>query len=190
MHINHLELLAVLKMLQAKHRSLRGASVLCLVDNTTAVSYISKQGGTRSQEMTGTCRRIFAISEDNSITLLAKHIKGSLNVLVNFLSIPDTVIKTEWSLSREKYLWVCAQSPWGAPTIDLFANRFNRQTERLFSPCPDDQSVVTDALVANWPFEVLYAFPPPTLMSEVVCKIMQEKPERLVLVAPDWPNVQ
>ena len=189
LHINHRELLAVLKALREKTTVLRDRVVLFLIDNTTTVAYILKQGGTRSPGMTETCREIFRLAADNSISLLAKHIKGSLNVLADFLSRPDCVVKTEWSLSQENFMWVCAQSPWGPPTIDLFANRFNHQLDRYFSPCPDEQAVATDALVASWPFEVTYAFPPTTLMSEVVQKLQQERPERLVLVAPDWPNV-
>ena len=189
LHINHRELLAVLKNLREKLTVLRDRVVLFLIDNTTTVAYILKQGGTRLSGMTETCRDIFRLSADNSISLHAKHIKGSLNVLADFLSRPDCVVKTEWSLSLENFLWVCNQSPWGPPTVDLFENRFNHQLDRYFSPCPDVQALAIDALVASWPFEVTYAFPPTTLMSEVVQKIQQERPERLILVAPDWPNV-
>ena len=174
LHINHRELLAVLKALREKTTVLRDRVVLFLIDNTTTVAYILKQGGTRSPGMTETCREIFHLAADNSISLLAKHIKGSLNVLADYLSRPDCVVKTEWSLSQENFMWVCAQSPWGPPTIDLFANRFNHQLDRYFSPCPDEQAVATDALVASWPFEVTYAFPPTTLMSEVVQKLQQK----------------
>ena len=188
LHINHKELLVILKVLEAKYRSLRNLNVLFLMDNTTAVSYILKQGGTHSPNLTRSVRRIFYIATENSITLNAKHLRGDLNVLADMLSRPNTILKTEWMLSEENFLWVCNQSPWGAPTTDLFANKFNSQLPRYMSPCPDENAVAIDALVAHWPREVLYCFPPTTIMEEVIRKIQQERPEKLLLVAPNWPN--
>ena len=188
LHINHKELLAVLKTLELKAPSLANSTVLFLIDNTTTVSYISKQGGTRSLKMTRTVKKIYSLASRHNVFLKSVHVKGTLNVLADMLSRPEVALKTEWSLSRDSFLWVCDQSPWGAPTVDLFANRWNKQLDRYFSPCHDELALATDALVASWPFEVLFAFPPTTIMSEVVTKIIQERPERLLLVAPNWPN--
>jgi hypothetical protein len=178
-------LLVVLKVLQAKSQVLRGLVVMFLVDNTTAVAYLTKQGGTRSARMTDTVRSVLGHAARNAITVHAKHLRGSLNALVDVLSRPDAVVKTEWRLSDDNFLWICENSPWGAPTIDLFANRFNKQLDRYMSPCPDEEAVAVDALVQRWPREVLYAFPPTTIMEQGVGKVHQERPQRLLLVAPD-----
>jgi hypothetical protein len=188
LHTNHKELLVVLKVLLAKSQVLRGLVLMFLVDNTTAVAYLMKQGGTRSARMTETVRAILGLADRSSITVHAKHLRGSLNALADMLSRPDEVLKTEWRLSDDNFLWICEQSPWGAPTIDLFANRFNKQLDRYMSPCPDEEAVAVDALIQRWPQEVLYAFPPTTIMEQVVGKVHQERPQRLLLVAPDWPS--
>ena len=83
--------------------------------------------------------------------------------------------------------WVSSRSPWGPPTIDLFANKFNTQLPRYFSPCPDMHAVSVDALLSPWPREVCYAFPPITLLQQVCVKLLQERPTTLLLVAPVSP---
>ena len=103
LHINHKELLAVLKTLQSKAHSLKGLTVLFVMDNTTSVSYILKQGGTRSRQMTRTVKEVFSIAADHDIFLKSVHIKGSLNVLADMLSRPEVALKTEWSLSEENF---------------------------------------------------------------------------------------
>ena len=60
----------------------------------------------------------------------------------------------------------------------------NFQLSRYMSPCPDKEALAIDALSAPWPKEVLYAFPPPTILDRVLIKIHQERPQRLLLVAP------
>ena len=75
----------------------------------------------------------------------------------------------------------------GRPTLELFGNRLNRHLPRYVSPCADGQAFAVDALVCTWPSEVLYAFPPFTIMDRVLLKILQERPQRLLLVAPLRP---
>ena len=94
------------------------------------------------------------------------------------------VLKTEWRLGERTFQWVCSRSHFGAPTVDLFANMKNFQLSRYMSPCPDKEAVAIDALTAPWPSEMLYAFPPPTILDRVLIKLHQERPQRLVLVAP------
>ena len=127
------------------------------------------------------------LAESLDVVLQAAHIRGEHNVLADIFSRQLTALRTEWRLGRSTFQWVSRMSPWGPPTIDLFANRFNSQLPRYMSPCPDSRAVSTDALISPWPQEVCYAFPPTTILQLVCVKILQERPRTLLLVAPIAP---
>ena len=44
-----------------------------------------------------------------------------------------------------------SRSPWGGPSIDLFAERWNHLLPRYGSPRPDEQAALIDAMEATWP---------------------------------------
>ena len=94
-----------------------------------------------------------------------------MNVLADMLSRAGQVLKNEWRLGNRAFLWACSRSLFGAPTVDLFANMKNFQLSRYMSPCPDKEELAINALSAPWPKEVLYAFPPPTILGRVLIKI-------------------
>ena len=62
----------------------RNVSVFC--DNSTAVSYLRKEGGTRSPFLNSLTQEILRWAESLSIRLLPQFIPGSLNVLADSLS--------------------------------------------------------------------------------------------------------
>ena len=170
-HINHKELLAVLFTLQNWGESFRGKAVHFWLDNRTAVAYLSKQGGTLSTSMTQTAIDIYSVCDLCEISLSATYIPGSLNVIADMASRQGQILKTEWQLSEDTFQWVCQNSRWGTPTLDLFANKYNHLLSRYGSPCPDQQAALVDALTAPWPEEILYAFQLATIMNKVVVKI-------------------
>ena len=104
------------------------------------------------------------------------------------LSRQDVLLKNEWRLAPNTFKWVCDNSPWGSPEVDLFANRLNTQLPLFFSPCQDKEALGVDALLCPWPNRVCYAFPPTTILDKVATKILLESPQQLLLVAPWWPN--
>ena len=161
-------------MLTQKGASLSGSVVRLLSDNVSVVFYINKQGGTHSRRLATVAERVLRLAEFFHVTLQAAHIRGEHNVLADILSRRRTVLKTEWRLGTAAFEWVSSRSPWGPPTIDLFANKFNTQLPRYFSPCPDMQAVSVDALLSPWPREVCYAFPPITLLQQVCVKLLQD----------------
>ena len=183
-HINVLELLAVLKALALWGSVWQGKSVRFLMDNRTAVSYVSKQGGTRSKSSNIIAESIFLMADEFHLTLSAAYLPGEQNVLADMLSRSRQVLKNEWALSPSTFRWVCSRSPFGPPTVDLFANRWNHRLPRFFSPCPEPSAVGIDALSAPWPQETLFAFPPATILDRFLIKAQQERPQALLLVAP------
>ena len=186
-HINHKELLAVLFTLQKWAGYFAGKATQFWLDNRTAVAYISKQGGTLSTSMTQTTSDIYSLCDSYEISLSATYIPGSLNAVADMASRQGQILKTEWQLSRDTFHWICQNSKWGTPTLDLFANRHNHLLNRYGSPCPDNNAVLVNALTASWPTgEILYGFPPTTILDKVTVKIQQERPRHLLLIAPKF----
>ena len=186
-HINVLEMRAILLALQHWSASCQGRTVLICCDNLSCVYYINKQGGTRSPFMMCETSAVLALAESLCLTLSAVHVRGELNVLADMLSRRHAILRNEWRLATHTFQWLCDASAWGRPTLELFGNRLNRHLPRYVSPCADGQAFAVDALVCTWPSEVLYAFPPFTIMDRVLLKILQERPQRLLLVAPLRP---
>ena len=187
-HINVLEMKAVWLALMYWSSKLQGEVASLRIDNLSVVYYINKQGGTRSVALMREAFKVLRLAQSLNVTLLASHIKGELNVLADLLSRSEVVLKTEWRLDDASFRWLKEKSPWGEPSLELFANRLNRHLDRFVSPCDDDLAVATDALVCNWPDEVCYAFPPTVILDRVIMKLQQERPRRLLLVAPWLPR--
>ena len=158
-HINWLELRTVLTALQLLQFRLRNKPVLFLIDNSTAVSHLRKQGGTRSRSLLKLTTRILRLAHELGIQILPRRITGQLNVLAVLASRSGQIVPSEWALSPQAFQWVVSQSPWGHPQVDLFANAMNHRLPRYFSPCPDPEALAIDALRSDWPGEILYAFP-------------------------------
>ncbi|MDJ0933744.1 MAG: hypothetical protein QNJ43_26440 [Breoghania sp.] len=184
--INALELLAVLRALQADPPFWKGKQILVASDNTTAVSYINRQGGTHSMILMDITQDLFALVLDLEMTIRARHIPGRLNRTADLLSRADQVVNTEWTLNRQvaAQLWTV----WGKPTIDLMATELTHQLPTYISPYPDPQAFAVDAMSCAWHGMDAYLFPPWPMLAEVLTKIATESQCLVTLVAPRWPN--
>ena len=187
LHINFLELKAVLLALKSFEHRCREQIVLIVTDNTTVVSYINKEGGMRSGSLCALLWRLLSWCHLRKMVLRVRHIPGCLNVIADKLSRHNQVIQTEWSLSPQVFHLLC--SKWDRPQIDLFATRFNHRLPKFVSPVPDPAAWAVDALSLSWGNLDVYAFPPATLLSQVVSKLMDQGCHRMILIAPGWPNM-
>ena len=111
-------------------RKLMGLTVLAASDNSTVVSYINKQGGTRSIQLCRLTKKLLLMCQANQIVLRARHIPGKLNVLADILSRPSQLSGTEWSVHPSVFRALTRE--WGIPLLDLFATRWNH---KLPLPC-------------------------------------------------------
>ena len=179
LHINYLELKAVLLALKEFTDLCTGQIVLVATDNTTVVSYINKEGGMRSGPLCALLWRILTWCSQRQVTLKARHIPGRLNVIADKLSRLGRTIQTEWSLLPEVFQTLCQR--WHQPQIDLFATRFNHKLPQFVSPVPDSLAVAVDLDA--------YAFPPTAILGKVVEKLVHSPCKRLILIAPGWPNM-
>ena len=74
LHINVLELKAVLFSLQKLHSLCQGKDVLIVTDNSSVVAYINKQGGTRSAQMYALLWRLMTWCTHHQVSIKARHI--------------------------------------------------------------------------------------------------------------------
>ena len=100
LHINVLEMNAVLLGVETFLRHERDITLKILSDNCTTVSYINKMGGTKSMKcnMLAT-RELWRWAEERKIWLIASYIPGRLNVEADFESRHFSG-DTEWSLNE------------------------------------------------------------------------------------------
>ena len=183
--INTRELLAVQEGLHHFLPSLTGMAVLIFCDNSTAVSYLRKEGGTRSPFLNTRAQEILRWAESHSIRLLPQFIPGSLNVLADSLSRPHQLPHTEWSLHPEVFRSLSRLWP---VQIDLFATSANRQCSVFFSPFRDPLAAGTDAFLQCWDGLQAYAFPPWSILPKVLAKLRVSPGLELTLIAPYWPQ--
>ena len=107
-HINVLELRAATLALKAllKHRLPVPKHVHLRLDNTTAVAYINKQGGTHSPALTAQALELWAVTLEAGVSVIAQHIPGIQNGVADTASRgPDS--RTEWTLDKQIFQSIC-----------------------------------------------------------------------------------
>ena len=157
-HINVLELEAIWLGLCAFADTLHNATVAIMCDNTSAIAYVQKQGGTKSSEMNDLARQLCLWAEQQSMTLVPRHLPGHLNVVADQLSRRGQVIPSEWSLNQSIVDMVF--KTWGRPHVDLFALNSNKKLQTYFSPIWEKECWKVDCLVHSWEGMYAYAYPP------------------------------
>ena len=182
-HINVLELKAALLTLKSLCRSDKNIHIRLHMDNTTAVACVNKCGSTKPSLLQVT-KDIFKWAGDRSLTLTACHIPGKLNVDADRASRTLNV-DTEWMLKPSIFKKICRY--FGKPKIDLFASVLNAQLPKYASWKPDPSATYIDCFMMNWNTELLYAFPPFSLIARTLQKVRAEK-ARIILIAPLWPT--
>ena len=159
--------------------------VWCLFsDNTTALSYIHKQGGAHSPALSAVAQSILRLCKSHQIWLLPQFIPVGLIVLADSLSCQSQVLGSGWTLCHQVLWEVLHRWP---VTIDLFVTNLNHRLPVYFSPMADPQSAGTDTMMQSWDGLQAYAFPPFSLL-RVISKVRQSRGLDLTLVAPLWPQ--
>jgi hypothetical protein len=182
-HINKLELLAALKALQGFTSATSNTSVEIKIDNTTAVSYINKLGGTRSQALCAVALRISEWCELRNLNLQAIFLPG----IANFLADAESrrpLESGDWMLSQSAFNKIQAIWPM---KVDLFASAWNARLPKFVSWLPQPGGWRTNALTIHWRDLKGYAFPPFSLIPHCLSKIIRDQAS-IVLVTPYWPS--
>ena len=183
-HINYKELFVVKIALEFLANDLQNSRILLRIDNTTAVAYINKMGGTRFPKLNALAREIWQWAESRNNFLCASYIPSKENCKADALSRLSND-DTEWELSDSAFSKI--EHTFGNMDIDLFATRSNKKCDLYCSRFPDPGAVQIDAFTFNWARLKFYAFPPFAVIIKVLKKIKLEKSSGIVVV-PNWPN--
>ena len=186
LHINCLEIRAVLNALKVFWKEVQGQAVALLGDNVKALAYLSHGGGTRSTMCHLEAQKVLLWAEEHQVKLFPRFIPGARNVIADSLSRREETPAAEWCLNMEicRRLW----SLWGLPQIDAFATKANKRLPEFFSPLPDQQARGIDAFLQDWSNLFLYLYPPTKTIRKVLTKFLQSKGNRGILIAPCWPQ--
>ena len=180
---NWRELTAVSLTLQAAAPQFRNQVLLVETDNKVTEAYINHLGG-RKPILSAIALQIWKTAHQFGIQLIAVHRPGKQNQRADKLS--------RWKVDNTDHQLLPlhfkqADRRWGPHSIDLFANRLNRQTRRYVSWRPDPFSVANDGLLFPLTGENAWCFPPEALIHRLLAKLVREQ-ATITLVAPLWPS--
>ena len=183
--ISQRELSAMESGLRALCSCLQGHTVAVSCDNTTAVAYLRRQGGTLAPAMNAVVQRILCWTEKENIFLMPQFVPGRNNVVADALFHPNQVIGSEWMLHREVFDWLCKS--W-LVTIYLFASSLSHRCSVYFAPVLDPMAAGTDAMLQSWDLLQKYAFPLFAMISQILTRVRASQSLSMTLIAPFWPQ--
>lgn len=183
-HINYLELKAAFYALKCYAANLESREILLRIDNTTAISYINKMGSVKFPNLTALCKKIRQWCEARDLWIFASYVSSKENVDADSES-RSISLDTEWELDNKAFNHIV--DFFGAPEIDLFASNINSKCPKFVSWHKDPEALAVDAFTINWTDLNFYAFPPFSIISRVLQKIITDKASGLVVV-PNWPT--
>jgi hypothetical protein len=128
-HINELELLAAFFALQSFTASSSNIFISLQMDNSTAVCYVNRGGGTRSKSLSFLAGQISSWCETRHLTIHAGYLPGHLNVIADKESRtrPDS---SDWALDQAVFStlndhWECQ--------VDLFSAAWNCKLPKFYA---------------------------------------------------------
>lgn len=183
-NINHLELLAAFYALKCFAKRLENKQILLRIDNTTALAYINKMGGTHVLALDSIAKQIWGWCEARQLWLYASYIPSKENVEADRESRVENDT-TEWELHNAAFNSIVRK--FGVPDIDLFASRINTKCETYCSWHRDPEANLIDAFTFHWAPWSFYAFPPFALVLKTLRKIIQDEATG-IMVVPRWTS--
>ena len=160
LHINCLELLAGSFAVRSFAKGRLCAHVRLRMDNTSAVAYVNRLGGTRSLVLSNLALDLWEWALSQNIFLSAEHLAGRMNVMADWQSRHFTD-SSNWRLCPE--VFQALMQVRGPCAKDLFADRLNTQLPRFCSWKPDPMALAVDALQQDWSKEKNYICLSPVL---------------------------
>ena len=170
-HINSLELQAAFFCLKAFCKNKTRLHVLLKLDNTTAVAYINKKGGTISASCNKLAKDIWNWAKGQDIWITASHVPGVKNTTADLRSRLFYDNK-EWSLNERVAKSLFDQ--FGKPEIDLFASRLNTKCSKYASYKPDPDAYHVNDFSLCWLNLNSYIFLPFSIVGRVLAKLAQD----------------
>lgn len=181
LHINILELQAILLALKILCTSVRNKLIHLFIDNTTAISCIRKGGSTHSLTCNAVTYEIYQYAWSKGITFKLAYCPTAENVNADRASRAFAT-SAEWTLAPAILLKI--EKRFNKTLIDLFASSLNHVCPKYVTMHYDANAMATDAFSMSWTTNS-HIFPPFSLVGRVLRKIKKDK-TRGVLVVPEW----
>ena len=156
------------------------------IDNTTALSYFSKQAGRHYYLLEPVIRTYeYTMSRNVLLTCFFVETKD------NRADLPSREFRdpNDWMLHPEEFQRIC--SVFGKPELDAFASYQNKQLPVFVSRFPQPHALYCDFLRPDKPwsdFGTIYANPPFCLFERILKRLRYDSPGLLLLVTPWWPS--
>ena len=160
LHINVLELKAVLFGLKSLCSHLRQTHIKVLSDNATAVCAINSAVSCKSLLCDQEVRTIWSWAIERDIFIIAAHIPGILNIEADQES-RKSELRTEWKLHESIFGYIQKYLDF-YPSVDLLASRINAQLPRFFAYQPGPKAEVINAFCVSW-HNLSFYCPPPSI---------------------------
>ena len=181
LHINILELKAVLMALKFLISHVENKLVHLFIDNTTAIACIRKGGSNSSVSCNEVTEAIYRFAWKKGITFKLSYCPTKLNVEADRAS-RAFISSGEWTLSPDTRTLLF--KTFAKPTVDLFAAANNHVCNKYVTLNYDANAYATDAFTITWNMRSLI-FPPFSIVGRAVRKLRQDK-TRGILVVPAW----
>jgi hypothetical protein len=152
------------------------------MDNSTAVAYVNKRGGTRSSTLAALAVEIWNACQQKEIWITAQHLPGVHNVDADWASRHINE-RTEWTL--DKAIFTRIVTKYYTTQVDLFASRLNHQLPLYVSRHPDPDAMEVDAMTLHWNIWTSFIHAPIIMLPRILKKIREDQAICL-LIAPNW----
>ena len=180
LHINALEMKAMMFAIKSFCKDDR-KHIRIMCDNTTAITYINKMGGTKAAVCNRITQDIWEFCKQHDYWISAAFIPGRENIKADQASrIFNT--QAEWMIPDSIFHKLC--NKFGSPEVDLFASRENCKLTKYVSWRPDPDALAVDCFSLAWQ-GLVYCFPPFSMVWRTLRKI-QEDETTAILVVPFW----
>ena len=183
LHINALELKAGIFAVKDFAKQKQNINVLLKMDNRSAVAYVNRMGGTRSEILTDLAKEMWEWALQQNIHIMAIHVPGMTNLRADFAS-RHWDDPSDWFLRKDLFRELC--KIFGPFDIDIFANRLNKQLPAYCSWKPE--ALATDAFTLDWAKLIRpYLFPPFCLIGRCLAQSRVQS-ATVLIVTPVWKS--
>jgi hypothetical protein len=160
------------------------------MDNSTAVAYVNKRGGTRSSTLAALAVEIWNVCQQKGIWITAQHLPGVQNVDADWASRHFNE-RTEWTL--DKAIFTRIVTKYYTPQVDLFASRLNHQLltwitnpnnhqlPLYVSRHPDPGAMEVDAMTLHWNRWTSFIHAPIIMLPRILKKIREDQATCLLI---------
>ena len=184
LHINHLKLKAVFLALKEFQDLCSNNIVLVATDNTTVVAYINKEGGDEvGLPVCPTVENPVLVHQETGNSQGTSHPRpaerDSRQAIQTWLDHSNAMVPSPRGF--QSYMLPVAPAKSG-PVF----HQIQQQTTIVCVTSSGPQAWAVDALSLSWENLDPYAFPP---AAKVVEKLQDYPCNRIILIAPGWPNM-